>query len=221
MRFACEYFQEAFDVNEGEPFTLVIENPGLFLNIVKDLYSQVNGGDGKIVFSEDNKIIKASKKVELITSFVPFDINEKRFITKLCSLIEKESLNEANFYNTMSLIASIENYINERADIFPYSIKCQGISAESLIKMCGLVIEDDSKSEIEKVFNYITVCYDLIGPRLFVLVNMRAFFSDEEMGMFAESCSKHKYSILMLENKEYPRLSHDNRLIVDRDLCII
>ena len=52
-------------------------------------------------------------------------------------------------------------------------------------------------------------------------VNMRSYIPDREMELFADTALGRGYSLLMLENREYPRLPQEKRWIVDADLCEI
>ena len=200
MKLTCDYFDGVIEIEEGIPFVLVLEKPELFLKFVKDIYMQTTGKDGEIVFSENGILIKPSKKVELISTFVPFDINEKRLLNKLNGLIEKEALNEDNYERTMKLMAEIERFVDDVAGFFGFSLNYTGVSVNSLLKMCGAEIEDDSNSEIERVLNYMSIVCDLLGEKLFVFVNMRTFFSEQEMNEFTKMVALRKYYVLQLEN---------------------
>ena len=57
------------------------------------------------------------------------------------------------------------------------------------------------------------------GKELFVLVNLRCLISHEEMQKFAETALTREHLILLIDNKEYPKLSGENRTIIDSDLC--
>ena len=91
----------------------------------------------------------------------------------------------------------------------------------SLIKACGLSVMDDSESDIERVFQYITMVRDLFGEKLFVFVNIRSFFSDEDMETFIETVVAHNFYVLLIDGKEYNRMKNEERIVIDSDLCVI
>lgn len=64
------------------------------------------------------------------------------------------------------------------------------------------------------------VC-ELERDKLFIMVNMRSYFSDEEMEKFTESVFLHAFKVLLVENSEMPRLKYSRRYVVDDDLCEI
>lgn len=221
MKIASDFFQEVIEINEGEIFSLVIENQKLMLDFIKEIYGQINGEEGRIVLSDKDEILKISKTVELITTFVPFELNEKRLLAKINALLEKEAVNEKYYNKTMLLLAEIERHVDNIAAIFPYSFDYQGINVSSLVKMCGLNILDDSNSDIEKVVNYMSIVRDLLGEKLFIFVNMRLYFDDEDMQKFIDTVNAHNYYVMMIDGVEKSKLDGIRRLIIDKDLCII
>ena len=148
-------------------------------------------------------------------------MNEKRLISKIQNFLEKEALNPDNFNKTMEVLANIEQYVYRLADTFPYELDFTGINISSLIKMCGLSIVDDSISNIEKIYNYMSIVRELLGDRLFVFANIRSYYSDDDMYKFVETVVDHKFKVLLVENYERNILSGTRRLIIDNDLCII
>ena len=221
MKLTTSFFPDVIEITENEVFSLVIEHKNTFLKLLHDLYMQTDGSDGDVILSEKDAIIKISKSLELITSFVPFNLNEKRLLTRINSLLEKEALNGSNYHITMQLLADIERHISSLSNHMPYTISCQDLTASALIKMCNVRIEDDCISEIERVLLYMSIVNDLLGEKLFVFVNMTMFFSDLDMQGFIDTCNLHKYRVLLLDGVESTRFSGMRRLIIDKDLCTI
>ncbi len=222
MRISTELFQQLLDIEENKVLSLVIEKQDVMLAFIKEVYNAINDSDTTIVFSEDDKIIKASKKVELITSFVPFELNEKRLLTKINAMLEEEAMSEVNYEKTMQAVANIERYLTELVESVPYNLECGEMGVGNLIKAANICIRDDSETEIEKVFNYMNAVTDLLGDRLFVFVNMGSFFDESEMITFIKSVTAHKYKTMFIDNREYDFKNENvERLIIDKDLCII
>ena len=51
--------------------------------------------------------------------------------------------------------------------------------------------------------------------------DLRSFLNEEETEAFFQSVVLHEFSVVMFENREYPKNKWEKRLILDRDLCII
>ncbi len=222
MNIVTDFFQCIIEILDDRPVSLIIENPSAYYKFVEDIYNAINGGDTTIVLSEEGKIINSSKKMELITTFIPFEINEKRLLNKINGLLEDKAVSENKYIETMRLLTDIEGYMYDLSRDFPYNLDFSGISITSLIKMCGTVICDDSNSPIQRVLNYMEIVRDLLGDKLFIYVNMGAFFNVEEINMFIKTVSSHKFYVMMIDNYDY-KYEKDliSKLIIDKDLCII
>lgn len=55
--------------------------------------------------------------------------------------------------------------------------------------------------------------------KLFITVNMRAYFDDEIIAKFQKTALSHEFKVLMLEAYAYPPLKLEKRLTIDADLC--
>lgn len=56
----------------------------------------------------------------------------------------------------------------------------------------------------------------------FVITNFKQYLSDKVMAMFHKHIEHEKVSILLLESRDYPIQSPDEKKwILDKDLCII
>lgn len=221
MKIVTSLLPEEIIIESEKVVSLVIENQRLMLNVLEEIYNAVNCGESNIVFSVETNIIKASQLVELITTFVPFEMNEKRFISKISALLEHEALNEHCYADTIELLTSIEYQIDRWADCLPCSIEHKNINVASLIKMCGIAIDDDSASDLERVFNYMMIVRELLGERLFIFVNMRSFFDDTEMKSFIDTVIMHGFYVLLIEGQDRGMLDNMKRVIIDSDLCMI
>ena len=60
---------------------------------------------------------------------------------------------------------------------------------------------------------------ELDHDRLFIMVNMRSYFTDEDMQTFVESASLHGFRVLLLESSARRKLKHTQRYTIDEDLC--
>ncbi len=221
MKIITDLFTGEINIETDCITELIIENPNIMYRFINQLYNSINGEEEDLVLSNDNNILKTSKNIELVTTFIPFDINEKRLITKINALLEKEAVNELHYYETMNLLASIEKYINYLSEVLPCNIDYSSINISSLIKMCGVSIADDSLSVIERIYNYMNLVRDLLGEKIFVFVNMHSFFINNDIQSFVDTVTSHKFYTLLIDSNEYDNIKKVRRIIIDKDLCII
>ena len=95
------------------------------------------------------------------------------------------------------------------------------ISADSLIKAAGVQVENSYDSLGEQLLDYFELVQEYDMKKLFVLVNLRSYLSDEEMNLFLEGILNRRIEVLLLESTERKMLEYEERYIVDRDLCVI
>ena len=60
---------------------------------------------------------------------------------------------------------------------------------------------------------------DLDRDSLFVMINMRSYFTNEEMERFVESVCLHDFKLLLIESTSRSILKNTKRYTVDEDLC--
>lgn len=221
MKMITDLFSGEILIETDMVSSVIIENPSVLMRLLQNIYSSVNGQEEGIVLSKNHAILKPSKVIELVSTYVPFNVNEKRVQNKLISILEKEALNEENYYRTMELLAQIERFVNSLSEGISCRIECTSCNPLSLIKMCGIAVSDDSISDIERVFEYMMIVREVLGEKLFVFVNMHSFFSLDEIQNFVNTVIAHNFYVLLLDSHEYGIINHTRRLIVDQDLCVI
>ncbi len=220
MKLISTQFQSMIEFEEGKFNSIIIEAPDVFREVVREFVSAINGLETGLVLSENNVPIKISQIVELIMTYIPFEVNTKKLMTNLAGVLEKEAMNEENYLHTQELLAEIENYLDKLSFRLPANLEYK-ISASGLIKMAAPKLSLEGASGIEEIFDYMQFCREVIGERLFVFVNLRAYYTDKDVEKFTNTCLAHKFSVLLIDSKEFPCLSCEKRLLIDIDRCEI
>lgn len=221
MKFVFSGLSQPIEFEENIINSLIIENQKLLYLLIDDIHNQLNGYDGDCVLSQNDIPLEISKNIELITSFIPFEINKKSLLNKIVLRLEKNSLNESNFIRTSQLMFDIERFVEDIAFEFLCDIECTSITPSAIFKSIGLKVSENYERPIEKILDYMELVREFDGDKLFVFVNMRSFFEDNEIEEFFDSAILHKYNVLLIESMEHKRLKNEKRLIVDEDLCEI
>lgn len=219
MKMTTPLGNSAFEIKEGEVFSLVIENKALFRSYIEELYKQSEGADGKIVLSENGTPVSLHKNVNIIDKFIPFSVNTKQVLSGICSALEKRAEDEEHFLKTSQLMADIENYISELCFDFPFRTECTKLTPETVIKALHVSAAEDYESLDEAVLYYMSLVTEFDGRKLFVFINMRSFFSDSEMRRFAEEVRLKQMYVLLIESHAYENIEGTERLVTDEDLC--
>lgn len=221
MKLMIPYFSAPICFEENILNSVVIENQKLFREIIDDIRCQIDKSEGNIVFSKKDTPLNMSGNVEIISEFLELDLNCKNLISKVQSLMEKTALDELHYMETQKILAAIEQYVQGLSFSCSCDVECGKLTVSNLLKMTGIRFAVSYRSHIEKLFDYMSLVRDLDKDKLFIFVNMRSWFTDEEMEMFAKTILLHKYYVLLIDNCEYPKLESEKRIIIDRDLCEI
>lgn len=198
---------------------LVIENKKMFFDMVSNIMMQSDGVRGEWLLSISDKPVEFSRYADATVQFAPFQINRKSLLTKLYTALEQKALCAENYHETGELLGKTEKYIFQLAEDFPFEITCTKLAIGAIIKAISPEIEENEKDTLEKVFSYMELVRELDKDRLFVMVNMRTYFSDEEMERFVESVCLHDFKVLLLESVSLARLNNTKRYTIDSDLC--
>jgi len=199
--------------------TLVIENRGFFRAFCEDMQKQINGESGNIVLSDDNRIIDFSRNADLTECFLGFTLNRKPLLSKIGSVLEKAAVAGENYALTAEMISRLEEYVSTLTQDFACNIECGKITAGSLIKAAGISIVEDYDDPLEHILDYMELVREFLGDRLFIFINMRAWFDDEALDEFFVTALAHEYKILLIDAFSAPVLEHENRVTIDDDLC--
>ncbi len=221
MKFIYPYINETVNFDCDFVNSIIIENKKLFRTLVEDISLQIDGLPGKSILSVDDEPIEMYKAAEIISEFAPFNINKKSILSKINQALEKEALREDHYMITMDIIGKIEKYIADISFDCPCDIVCTKLSAGNIIKAAGVEISDDNEKDIDRIFDYITLVSEFDKSKLFIMINMRSYFDDDEMEQFCATVLEHDIKMLLIDNKENRKLSSEKRLLIDDDLCEI
>lgn len=198
---------------------LVIENKRMFSEAVESAVRQSDGSSGDFVLSISDRPVEFGKYADVTVQLAPFQVNRKSLLTKLYSAIEKNAMNPDEYLRTEELLGGIERFILHLAGELPLEITCSRLSMGAVIKAVAPEIDEIDKSPLERIFDYMELVRELDRDKLFVMVNMRTYFSDSEVECFADSVCLHDFKVLLLEGIAHPRLKNVHRFTVDADLC--
>lgn len=201
--------------------SVIIEEPGYFYEIVKDLKEQWEGMDGRAVLSDNDEPVEIRKNLELVIDCIDFEINQKTLLTKVLSALERTGRSEDYIEKTQRLLAEIERYIYDVSFDFDVEIQCDKISIAQILKAAGIRIISEYDKLTEILYSYMQLVREFDGDKVFAFVNLRSFVKYDELQDFADTVLAHGYRVLLLDNHAYPSLSMEKRLIVDTDLCEI
>lgn len=99
MKIVKEQFECPIELEEGKIAVLILEKQEKFTDFVSELKEQLSDNDLGWILSDNGEILPFSKNIELIIDPFATDLNQKRILTKLYSVmgksvVESEMMNE-------------------------------------------------------------------------------------------------------------------------------
>lgn len=221
MKYCHPYFETAIVTGEDKVNAIFVENAAAFSELLRDISSSIEGNDEQSALFDNGKTISFSANVELLSTFFPFELNKKTLLTKIADALEKEALTAEQYEKSMKLVSTTEAFLYSLAEAFDCNLSFGKVGVSSIIKSSGLELVDDYTSLPEKLLDYFETVREFDREKLFFTVNLRGFLTDKQAEDFFQSVVMHQFSVIMLENKDYPKSKWEKRLILDKDLCTI
>ena len=218
MKIVRPYFFEPILIEEGISETLIIENNACFRKVVDDLVEQAETDIGDYVISEGNDILSVSKSSMIITDPSHIDFDARPLKSKLNQVIAKE-YNENNHIELLVKVNQLGAEICNNSR-FPLTFN-MNLALADLIKWLDLGIDHSSLNQIEKIFEFINICPELLSKSLIITIGLKDLFDDEEYFEFEKMIRYKQVRLLYVEHRihEFDDILH--RRIIDEDLCVI
>lgn len=212
-------------VKEGTFFNIsVIENVHLFAEIAMDLWCQINGHSGTLVFSIDGNTCNPRSCV-LLSSPFEADLNNRTILNKTYKCVEdsvmKDVVPEDYFTSLRSLYDAIDPLVTD------FGLEPTGIDDIPISKslaLFGMKYHLNEKNIGEQIIDFVTIHRNLFDTKLFILLQICSYLSLDELCALREHSEYEKIQIWLLEvhdNMEAVRHDDTNYVIIDIDLCEI
>lgn len=193
----------------------------MFCDFLRDITNQLSGLNGKTVLSQSNTVLPIRKNVVLLDRFVPFELNSKALTAKINDDLEKKAISEEFYYKTVELLSMFNKYLDELSFDYDCEIDFTKTDIGSFIKSSGVAVRTNTDSLAEQLLDFFALTTEFVGKCFFITVNLRSFLTYAECELFMKTVLMHGYDLLMLEGFEHKRISCENRVIIDEDLCLI
>lgn len=223
MKFIFPLLNTQLDLSlENKVNILVIENQSYFTHFLSEINEALQNNESEIVLSLENTPLDISKKLELLTVFVPFDMNKKNLLTKLYKKAEVIMEGEDLFEKTQYIVQKNLQYIGEIIQNLPYSIDYSpAFDISYILKAADVKFDSDYESLAEQLIDYMETINSLDCEKCFVLVNIRNYIDDKSMDDFYKNIIYKKLKVLIVSANDYTLSKYEKKTIIDKDLCVI
>jgi CRISPR-associated protein Csn2 len=183
-----------------------------------DLIAQCNNLDGEFTLWGQDGIMPLNKTADVIMDPFSADINRRETLTQLYSRMKRDALGEDLYMHTNELLSNIETGFRKIIDSQNLNIVSDDPDITGLLRLMNVRFEVPG-SLLEKICDYLDVCHEYLGIKLFIFINIKSFLSECEIEQLYSHSGYHKHILLLIENKQSKTLNAENVRIIDEDLC--
>lgn len=209
------------ELEENKVNEMVVENPVMLTQIIRELGEQCEGNEGGFVLSEENRILPVEKFLILTKDLFSLDCNSRKILTRLYQKIEKRMENESEeerrvFYQ--GYIAYMES-ICEKSSL--YLLYNEEPDMQEILKMAGLRIDVQKDSMLEGIVEYLKIVHELLEQSVFVFLNLKLFLTQEEIKSLYQECFYRKIQLILIEAVLQEKFEEEKVCIIDKDRCFL
>lgn len=221
MKFSCFDMGLEVELCENSVNVLVIENPSFFSELLERLMKQKVGEDAGILFAENADRLQMSKFVEIIHTPMLIELNSKRILNymykELGDICDLFYADEKQKINTM--IVDLLDKVAEK-EMYPITFNLN-TEFSALLKLYDVRLDYQNESLLEKLLDSIKLEKMLCGTRIIILVNIKSFFSVEQLIELYKCAIFNKVQLILLEATQKEIIQYEKCCIIDKDRCYI
>lgn len=221
MKIVYPDINKVFNLSiEDKVNMLVIENQDLFTAFISDVNDQINGLEGRAVMSLDNNPVKISSNLEMISQYIPFDINTRTLITKLHKKFEDYTFNEKYFLQSNKLQQKIIEYLFMLSGELDFDVEFNNeLNLINLFKAVELKFNENYNSISEQIIEYMKIDKYFNSDKCYILVNIRDYINDNVIDEFYKLILYNKIKVLIISGGDHPKSEYEEKHLIDFDLC--
>ncbi len=223
MKLIHPDYKMQISLKEGDITELIIENPAAMFSYTNELIYQTEGGHGSFVLSDGLDILDISSLAEYIFTPYYIDINGKKILKKLYSILKNEILSTELIEDFTDISSRLSLFTEKLSSISPYNLSYDITNdPEDILKYLKVKISSEKGIPLaEQIIDFVKIISELFETKILILINMRSFIDDEFMEHICREISYRQMSIFLIESSEKNRLPRSKRIIIDRDMCEI
>ena len=208
-------------LEENKITTIVIENPLVMSEVIRDISRQVNGEDGEWILSEQDKIFSIEKSSQFIDNPLMVNSNEKRILTRLYKELSEQA-NTLMCEEYTQINSYIVSFLERLMYTVPYHLDMEiDMDLTGILKLYGVKMESEGVSVLEVLIDYLRALSSICNIHVIWILNLKQFLTVEEVQQLYEFCFYEKMYLINLEGQKNYNLEQEKCVIIDKNLCII
>lgn len=221
MRMICGDYGLECVMDENSITEILLDMPERFMEFVQRLWGQFVGSDDFLLISEDDKELRLEKVAEIITDPFHIDLNNRKILARIYQDII-EDIQDKQLEALINLKGQLESFVIDACDQSAYALTYDSVQDFSnFLKLYNVRIDEEESDIINRLISYVRLSHQVLGTKLFFFVNLKAYLSEQMMTDFYQSIQYEKVYAVMIERFESPKKECENRIIIDKDGCLI
>lgn len=222
MKLIHEIYETPIEFGENKINVFVIEDTKTYVKLVYELETQMGGNPGAYLLSKDGKALDIDKSIDMISSPFSLDLNGRKVQNVIYKQIEK-NINDEFLKEKNELYSQIESFIVDRLDEFPISLTINDdLDIDMILKDLKVKVDESNLNMAERLLDYLKISQEILNFKCTALINVKQYFSNEEMNSFYNEIIYNKYNVLLMETGlDKRRFDQEKTLLIDIDLCEI
>ncbi|WP_067141396.1 type II-A CRISPR-associated protein Csn2 [Oceanivirga salmonicida] len=218
MEFRFNLYDFEIDFEKNLINTIVIEDNVFFRKICNELVNNIDKSDLFILSKNKCEDLSMSSNSIVISDLLNININKE--INKIYKKISSIALEE-KYDETLNITNKIKKYIFDILSNSNYSFTMSDtIALTDLFKSVTLKLEEEENLSY-KILDYMKLLNDLTGINFFIFINLKTFFSNEEIKEIYKYCTYNKFNLILFENNISEKIENEYKIVIDKDLCEI
>lgn len=221
MRFVYEKYGINLELSRKNPNVLYVEKSEIFSQLIRNLWMQFQGGDGELLFCNEEKAVNIAKEIEFIVNPFALDCNNKKILSKVYKELEGV-ITEQLFNDIFAVNSQVISMLDKAMIYSQYSYNYNlDPDIQGLLKLYNIKLNYLNETPEELIVEYIRIMHQVCGIRFFVFLNLKTFFDNQILNKIYEFCEYEEVTVFLLENKYVSALKGEKIWILDKDMCII
>lgn len=222
MNLVTKYLENSLEIKSKTINTLVVEDTRYFSIFLKGLIESTEIESDEFELIEDYKTVDMTKYVEIIFDIFNLEANSANILKKMYSELEEDLNTQEVYTKKVELESIIANITDELIYRSRFSLKAGGINYQNLFKAIEIEFDYEKNSVLERLIEYIKVTSELLKTKVYIIVNLDSFLSEEELVELEKFLLYNDIKVLALQNTIRREVKpSENLRIVDKDLCEI
>ncbi len=222
MNLVTKYLENSLEIKSKTINTLVIEDTHYFSLFLKGVIEATEIESDEFELIEDYKTVDMTKYVEVIFDIFNLEANSANILKKMYSELEEDLNTQEVYTKKVELESIIANITDELIYRSRFSLKAGEINYLNLFKAIEIEFDYEKNSVLERLIEYIKVTSELLKTKVYIIVNLDSFLSEEELVELEKFLLYNDIKVLALQNAIRREVKpSENLRIVDKDLCEI